>query len=114
MRCIVRYDAAQHPPLLQLSIFDAPHRRMHNAVIVKYREMLFKEISKFAELPIMHPVDVSILFVNPTSPDLGNLYLTFERAVDGGAMTRKNSVLDDDSLISKATISIYYPQGKKK
>ena len=116
MRVIAKYFPAQHPPLLQLSIFDAPHRRMHMAVIKQYRQCLYDACARAGiEMPIPHPIDLSVLFIEPTSPDNGNLYLALEVALDGNAMTKHNAVLVDDGLISKSTVSKYFPHsGTKK
>ncbi len=48
MRCVVQYFPALHPPLLQLSIHHAPHRRMHIASIQRYREDLQKALNAAA------------------------------------------------------------------
>mgnify|MGYP001571481397 CR=1 FL=1 len=42
MRCIASYDDRRYPPLLSLSIHDAPHRRMHVATIQQYRGVLYR------------------------------------------------------------------------
>lgn len=110
MRCIVNYFPALHPPLLQLSIHDAPHRRMHRAVIKQYREHLRKALMRAeVQMPIEHPIDLSVLFVNPTSPDLDNLLTALYQALDGRT---HSGILADDGLVSKATVSKYFPQRK--
>jgi hypothetical protein len=116
MRCHAHYDDRHHPPLLKLSVFDAPHRRMHIAVIKQYRQCLYEAIKRALEmkgvsLPIDWPIDLSVLFVNPSSPDLGNLFLALEQALDGKTLTKKNMVLTDDSLVSKVTMGKLYPFG---
>ena len=109
MRCIVQYFPAMHPPLLQLSIHGAPHRRMHHAMIQRYREALQVACSAAGiPTPIGHPVDLSVLFVDPTSPDLDNLLTALYQALDGNTL-RKPGILADDGLISKATVSKFYP-----
>lgn len=110
MRILVEYIPIEHPPLLRLSVFDAPHRRMHEAVIVQFRQMIFDACVKAGvPVPIEHPIDLSVVFVNPSSPDLGNLYLALERALDGATLSKKNAVLADDGLVSKVTMSKYFP-----
>lgn len=114
MRFVVQFFPLEHPPLLQLSIYDAPHRRMHHAVIQRYREDLHAAMTGHGiAMPIDYPIDLSVLFVNPTSPDNGNIYLALERAMDGKTL-RAPFILTDDSLISKSTISKYYPGPPKK
>lgn len=110
MRVVAKYFPEKHPPLLQLFIFNAPHRRMHLAVIKQYRQILYDACKAAGmELPIGHPVDLAVLFIEPSSPDNGNLYLALEQALDGGTLSKSNAVLVDDGLISKTTISKYYP-----
>ena len=114
MRVVVDYFGDRHPPLLQLAIHDAPHRRMHLATIQEYRKVLHAAMAKVhLKMPIAHPIDLNVLFVNPSSPDLGNVYLALERAMDGKTMKRP-FILEDDSLISKVIMSKYYPQGEKR
>jgi hypothetical protein len=100
MRCIASYDDRRYPPLLSLSIHDAPHRRMHVATIQQYRGVLYRacQLAKI-KLPIARAIDLNVVFVNPSSPDLGNVYLALERALDGKTL-KKPAVLEDDSQIS--------------
>ncbi len=109
MRCVVQYFPALHPPLLQLSIHHAPHRRMHIASIQRYREDLQKALNAAAvPTPIGHPIGLSVLFVNPSSPDLDNLLTALYQALDGATL-RAPGILEDDGLISKVTASKYFP-----
>lgn len=112
MRIVVSYFPALHPPLLQLAIHDAPHRRIHHAVIQQYREALKKACAKAkVPMPIEHPIDLSVLFVNPSSPDLDNVLTALYQALDGHTL-KGTSVLKDDGLISKVIMSKYFPQAK--
>jgi hypothetical protein len=118
MKIIAKYIAALEPPLLQLWIHDAPHRRMHRAVIQQYRVALYASIGAAAKLagvslPIAHDVDLDVLFVNPATPDLGNAYLALEQALDDKTLTKPGIVIDD-SLIQKVTMSKFFPQGERK
>lgn len=114
MRIIVNVNNTQHPPVLKFYIHDAPHYRMHHRVIQQYREFLVAACMRAGiAVPIETPTDVDILFVNPSSPDNGNLYLAFERAVDGKTL-RGPAVFVDDSLIDATRIKKFWPQGKKK
>jgi len=109
MKIICKYFPMLEPPLLQLWIHDAPHRRMHVRVIQQYRVFLHAAISKAGvDLPIKHDIDLDVLFVNPASPDLGNIYLALERALDGKALTGPG-VVKDDSLIQKVTMCKFFP-----
>ncbi len=114
MRVLVKYFPTEHPPLLQLHIHDAPHRRMHVATIQKYRDEIKKAcLAAGIGIPISEPVDLSVLFVNPASPDLDNLLTALYQALDGATL-KGCGVLADDGLISKATISKYFPGAAKK
>jgi Holliday junction resolvase RusA-like endonuclease len=114
MQCVVKYFAKEHPPLLQLSIHDAPHRRMHVATIQRYRDELKQACSVAGiPIPISEPIDLSVIFVNPSSPDLDNLLTALYQALDGKTL-KGSSVLTDDGLVSKATVSKFYPGPPKK
>jgi Holliday junction resolvase RusA-like endonuclease len=85
---------------------------MHHAVIQRYRDDLQRAFNAAGiPMPIEHPIDLSVLFVNPTSPDIDNLLTALLRALDGKTL-RGPSCLADDGLISKATVSKFYP-GRK-
>lgn len=107
MRVIAQYVPAETPPLVRFWIHGAPHRRMMRlddgrvnfVLITAYRAMLVAACRKIGlHTPIDHPIDLSVVFVDPTSPDLGNLYLALEMSMDGGKLHR-DSVLMDDSLV---------------
>lgn len=109
MKIIAKYHALYDPPLLQLWIHDAPHRRMHIKVIQQYRKHLYEAIRHTSigrDLPIDHPIDLDVLFVNGASPDLGNLYLALEQALDNTTLT-KPGVLSDDSLVQRVVMAKY-------
>jgi hypothetical protein len=116
MKVIAKYHALYDPPLLQLWIHDAPHRRMHIKTIQAYRKVLYEAVrhtSIGAKLPIDHDIDLDVLFVNPSTPDLGNAYLALEQALDDMTLTKPGVVLDD-SQIQKVTMSKYFPGERKK
>jgi hypothetical protein len=114
MRCVVKFFPKEHPPLLQLSIHDAPHRRMHHRTIQRFREILYEAMLEAGiGMPIDYPIDLSVLFVNPSTPDLGNAYLALEQAMDGSTLSKPHILLDD-SLISKVTMSKFFPYPPKK
>lgn len=105
MRVVIDYDAKANPPLLTMYVHDAPHRRMHVATIQKYREIINAAAKKIGiEFPIPHSVDLKVLFINPSSPDLGNIYLALERALDNKTL-KKPALLEDDSLISQVKMT---------
>ena len=116
MKVIAKYHALYDPPLLQLWIHDAPHRRMHIKVIQQYRKFLYEAIRHTSLgnlLPIDFPIELDILFVNGSSPDLGNLYLALEQAIDNTTLT-KPGIVTDDSLIQKVTMAKYDNADAKK
>ena len=114
MKILAKLIDIQHPPRLSLVIFDAPHRRMHVRVIQEYRKSLAKACAiACIEYPIDYPIDLEVTFVNPTSPDMGNLYLALEQAMDGGTLTPPGIVVDD-SLMSKVTMMKLWIGQKKK
>jgi hypothetical protein len=114
MKIVANYAATEHPPLLTLAIHDAPHRRMHIQTIMQYRQFIKDACARAGIVtPMGHPIDLSVLFVNPSSPDLGNAYLALEQALDGATL-RSPGIVTDDGLIQKVTMSKYFPQGKKK
>lgn len=116
MKVIAKYHALYEPPLLQLWIHDAPHRRMHVRTIQAFRVVLFEAVRHTSvgnRMPIEHDIDLDVLFVNPSSPDLGNVYLALERALDDKTLKKPGIVLDD-SLIQKVTMAKFFPGGRKK
>lgn len=114
MHIVANYSPTSHPPLLTFFIHDAPHRRMHIKTIVQYRQFLRAACARAGIVtPIANPIDLSVMFVNPATPDLGNAYLALEQALDGTTLDKPGIVVDD-SLIQKVTMSKFFPQGKKK
>jgi len=86
-------------PLIRLYIHSAPHRRMHLETIQRYRVALHAAIKKTGlRMPYAGPIELAIVYINPTSCDLGNLYLCLERCLDGKAM-KPPYILEDDSQI---------------
>ena len=111
-----KYHALYDPPLLQLWVHDAPHRRMHRGTLQAFRKVIYEAVKRTSiggELPIQHPIDLDVLFVNPASPDLGNAYLALEMALDDKTLT-KPGIVADDSLIQAVKMSKYFPQGERK
>lgn len=105
MKTRVTLDERVFPPLLSVSLFNAPHRRMHISAIVALRRELFDAAQRAGiKTPIDYPVDVSLILVDPMSPDFGNLYLAFEQAIDGNTLDRRYALLEDDALVSKVTM----------
>lgn len=111
MKIVVKYDAKRFPALLRMSIYDAPHRRMHLAVIQQYRKHLFRAcLTAGVPVPLDEPTDVELWFINPSSPDPGGSYLAWEQAVDGSTL-KGPAVFTDDGLIGKVTMDRMFPNG---
>jgi len=102
MRVRVKVDDTTFPIKVSMTIFDAPHRRMDKASLKVYRKTVRKAFidSGYVMLPIADPVDLTVVFINPTSADLGNSYLALEQAMDSVRGT-KDGILMDDKLISR-------------
>ena len=114
MKIIAKYTQTPFIPLLTLFIHDAPHRRMHIKIIQQYRLHLQEALLKIGvKTPIEEPIDLWILFINPSSIDLGNLYLALEQALDDKTLTKPGVVLDD-SLIQSVQMAKYFNARKKK
>lgn len=116
MKVIAKYHALYDPPLLQLWVHDAPHRRMHLRTIQAYRKVLYEAVRHTSvgnRMPIDHQIDLDILFVNPATPDLGNAYLALEQALDNMTLT-KPGIVADDALIQKVTMAKFFPGARKK
>lgn len=114
MRIVVQYDRRALPPRLVLSVYDAPHRRMHYRTIQQYREAIRSACTRAGVFtPIDEPIDLSVVFVNPSTPDLGNAYLALEQAMDGATL-KGPGIVTDDALIQKVTMLKFYPYGAKK
>lgn len=64
------------------------------------------------EKVIDHEIDLHVLFVNPSSPDNGNLYLALEQAMDDKTLT-KPGIIKDDELIGETRIKKLWTNQKK-
>ena len=99
MRVIAEKIEQAGAPLIRLYVHDAPHYRMHVKVLQQYRVALYKAIKKTGlRMPYEGPIELSIVFVNPTSPDLANSYLATERCFDGKAMQPPYILVDDSQI----------------
>jgi hypothetical protein len=106
----ISFDKTQFPPLLSLTIWGAPHYRQEMEVIQQYREKINEAAHKIGmKIPYDDILDLSIFFVNPTSPDLANLMMAFYQAVDGKALTGISLLTDDGLFQEWRKVSKYYP-----
>jgi len=114
MRVIAEYDDDRDIPKLSLWIHDAPHRRMHLRTIQQYRVFIRQALAKIGITEVIdHPIALDVLFVNPSTPDLGNAYLALEQAMDHTTLTKPGIVRDDSLIIDQRTRK-FFPAPKKK
>lgn len=108
------WDKKSFPPILRVSVEGSPHRRQPKEILIQYRQALV-EAAKKAGMPIPYDdvLDVEILLVNPTTPDLDNSLTAFYRAVDKKAL-KGPCLLTDDGLIQSIKIAKFYPSGPTK
>ena len=109
MKIVVKYLADKFPALLRMSIYDAPHRRMHLATIQRYREAMYNAcVNAGVPVPLTEPTDVELIFIDPSSPDNGGSFLAWEQAVDGSTL-KGPAVFTDDILVQKLTLMRMFP-----
>lgn len=107
MRIIPQFDTKVFPPKVTLFVHGAPHYRQSKEVFDVYRKKLNEAWTNAGfGLNISTPVDMDVLFIDPSSPDIFNVGLALTRALDGKT---KKGILQDDGLISRATIAKFYP-----
>lgn len=114
MKIILNYDEKEFPPILRLTIHGAYHYRQSKKDIEVYRKYLWRAwvfTGHIAQVNV--PVDLEVLFVDPTSPDLPNLLLALSAALDQKTL-KGPAILTDDGLISKLTAAKFYPCAPSK
>lgn len=115
MRTIIELIERENDlPLLRLYIHIGLHRRMHYQAIAAYRDELVAaaKAAKIA-IPICRPVALSVLFINPLSPDLDNLLTAVFRAMDGTSHAKPTVLMDDGLIFCLEKVSKFYPETKK-
>lgn len=115
MRAIIEYVERENDlPLLRFYIHQAPHRREHRRSIAIYRdELVAAALASSIKIPIAEKVAVSVLFVNPMSPDMDNIITALWRALDGKAHTKPTVLVDDGLIFAIEKTAKYYPETKK-
>ncbi len=99
MRVIIDRIEQPHVPLLRMYIHDAPHRRQHRQMIKRYREVLRRAFHKAGLItPYDGLIDLSLVFINPTSPDYDNLLTALYQALDGKALGGNGVLTDDENI----------------
>lgn len=114
MRVIAEYDTKQATPLLRFYIHGAPHRRIHQAVLKQYRKAIW-EAGKAAGIPapLKHNVELSSLFINPTSDDLDNLVVALFQALDGKCGSGPTLLADDKQIVLLKNVGIMISELRK-
>ncbi len=114
MKCILHYEEDKFPPLLKMFIYGCPHYRQDKETFQHFRKCINKAADKINMFyPINEPIDLYVVFIDPTSPDLANCLMALYRAVDAKALKGK-SLLTDDGLFSKVTMMKFYPNDRIK
>jgi len=114
MKTYLSYHPEMFPPLLKMFVHGCPHYRQDRATFQAFRKTINLAATNADILyPIDEPIDLYVIFVNPTSPDIANCIMALYRALDGKALKGK-SLLTDDGLITKITAIKYYPNDKTK
>lgn len=117
MQAIIRYDPESHPPMLTMYIHGCPHKRQVREVLQRFRDDLYwvaeRSISNVVDLPIDHPIDLTLFLTNPASPDLDHLLEAVFMALDAKSL-KGPSIMKDDRHIQKVIISKYYPNHATK
>lgn len=97
MSAIISYDHRKR--LMTFFIHHAPHRRVHHKVLARYREMLWVAANAAGiTQQLKHDIGISVLFVDPTGPDLDNLVTALFQALDGKC-GKGPTILADDRQI---------------
>ncbi len=109
MRVIAEYHTQSATPLLRFYIHGAPHRRIHKAVLAQYRKALW-EAGREARIPapIKHSVELSAMFINPTSPDLDNLLTALFQALDGKCGKGPTLLADDRQIVFVKNLGLMF------
>lgn len=99
MRAIAKLDGRTVPATLNLVLHNAPHRRMDR----RFLQLLRDEIRRACDAakittPIDTTVDLSVLWIDPLSPDYDNLLMALYVALDGKTL-RPPGILTDDALV---------------
>jgi hypothetical protein len=109
LRTIIEADERTSPLTLRMYIHDAPHRRAHKEMLRLYRISLWEAWKAAGRTDtISAPVDLIVVFINPTGPDIDNLIVSTFQALDG--KTGKGpTILVDDRQVSCIKASILRP-----
>jgi hypothetical protein len=108
VRCHIKYN--HHERLMSFTIHSAPHRRVHRAVLRKYREELWRAANVAGiHCQLKHQIGVSILFIDPTSPDFDNLITALWQALDGKCGKPPTILSDDRQIVFIKDVGLMLP-----
>jgi Holliday junction resolvase RusA-like endonuclease len=107
MRVKLQYDHRRR--LLTATIRGAPHRRIHREVLKQYRTELWRAAQEAGLYQISHDISLSVLFVDPTSPDIDNLLVALFQALDGKTGKGPTLLKDDGQIVHLKDIGIMLP-----
>lgn len=114
MKTLVKFNETLFPPLLQLSIYRCPHKRQQRVMFQKLRDELNAAATEAGiHFPIEDPVDIRIIFIDPTSPDLDHVLEVVYTALDGKSL-KGPALLKSDSQIQAVHMMKFYPNGLTK
>lgn len=108
MQCQLEYDHRRR--LLTATVRGAPHRRMHRKVLEQYREKIWEAAQKAGlDNQMSHQISLSVLFIDPTGPDLDNLLTALFQALDGKTGKGPTLLKDDRQIVFLERIGIMFP-----
>lgn len=109
MRAIVSIDGKTVPATLNIILHGAPHRRMHIRMIQQLREEIRRACDAAGiPTPIDTTVDLSVLWIDPTSPDYDNLLMALYQAMDGATLKGPGILTDDSNIGTIKRLAKYF------
>ena len=106
MRVQLQYD--HHRRLLTVNVRGAPHRRIHRKVLEQYRVEIWRAVKEAGLDQMSHQISLSVLFIDPTGPDLDNLLVALFQALDGKTGKGPTLLKDDRQIIFLERVGIMF------
>ncbi len=108
MRVQLQYDHRRR--LLTATIRGAPHRRIHRKVLDQYRVEIWRAAQEAGlDYQMSHDISLSVLFIDPTGPDLDNLLVALFQALDGKTGKGPTLLRDDRQIVFLEKVGILLP-----